>query len=272
MPPKSELLTPPRSLAGCFFSAIVRDTRGAELNDSDRLNHFPGSPLITITYVAEGEIRLVPPGGGIEHARAAQPLPRISVTPPQSAPTLSWCPGPVFAVSVGVYPDAWRRLSRTFDLSGVLESSYLAAGDMRAFWRHFCNAMAPRWRKARGLAVFPEWSGVARVSDWSRAFIARATIAGRGRSARALEQRIRRWTGQTQQSLAFYAAFEDLHQVSIRSRGMPLADIALEAGYSDQSHMGRAVRRATGFSPAKLNRLIDTEEAFWCYRLLGERF
>ncbi len=222
--------------------------------------------------MAEGEIQLVPPGGGIEHARVAQPLPRISVTLPQSTPTLSWCPGPVLAVSIGIYPDAWRRLSRTFDLSDVFECSNLAAGEMRTFWRRFCDVVEPRWRQTRGLAVFPEWSGVARLSDWSRAFIAHAAVAGPGRSARALEQRIRRWTSQSQQSLAFYAAFEDLHQVSIKSKGVPLADIALEAGYSDQSHMGRAVRRATGFSPAKLNRLIDSEEAFWCYRLLGERF
>lgn len=270
MPSTSELLTPPRSLAGCFFAAIVRDTRGVELNDSDRLNYFPGSPLVTVTFVAEGEIRLVPPGGGIEHARAARPLPRLSVTPPQNAPTLSWCPGPVLALSVGVYPDAWRRLSRAFDLSEVIGS--LAVGDMRAFWHRACDEVEPRWRKARSLAVFPEWSGVARLSDWSRAFIARTAVDGRERSARALEQRIRRWTSQSKQSLAFFAAFEDLHQVSIKSRGVPLAEIALQAGYSDQSHMGRAVRRATGFSPAKLNRLIDSEEAFWCYRLLGERF
>ena len=50
------------------------------------------------------------------------------------------------------------------------------------------------------------------------------------------------------------------------------AQIALDAHFSDQSHMGRAVKRATGFSPAHLNTLTETNEAFWCYRLLGERF
>jgi len=38
------------------------------------------------------------------------------------------------------------------------------------------------------------------------------------------------------------------------------------------SHMGRVVRQTTGYSPAQLNRLIETDEAFWCYRLLGEHF
>lgn len=56
-----------------------------------------------------------------------------------------------------------------------------------------------------------------------------------------------------------------------RDRGV-LSERLAEAGFSDQSHVGRAVRRTTGFSPAKLNRLIQREEAFWCDRLLGEHF
>lgn len=89
---------------------------------------------------------------------------------------------------------------------------------------------------------------------------------------RATERRLRRWSGQNQQSLEFYARFEKLHQLSVAEKGASLAEIAHDAGFSDQSHMGRTVRRATGYSPAKLNHLIETEEAFWCYRLLGERF
>jgi len=50
------------------------------------------------------------------------------------------------------------------------------------------------------------------------------------------------------------------------------AELAAEAGFADQSHLGRALKRATGFSPVSLNRKIATEEPFWCYRLLGERF
>ncbi len=63
-----------------------------------------------------------------------------------------------------------------------------------------------------------------------------------------------------------------LRHVAQNSAGGPLSEIAIDAGYADQSHMGRAVRRATGFSPARLNRAIENEEAFWCYRLFGERF
>lgn len=36
----------------------------------------------------------------------------------------------------------------------------------------------------------------------------------------------------------------------------PLADLAAEAGFADQAHMSRAMKAATGFSPAALRRLF----------------
>lgn len=51
-----------------------------------------------------------------------------------------------------------------------------------------------------------------------------------------------------------------------------LAALALSAGFSDQSHMGREVRRVTGIPPGRFRQLIDTEEAFWFYRLIEGQF
>lgn len=81
-----------------------------------------------------------------------------------------------------------------------------------------------------------------------------------------------RWTNTSKQTLDYYAAIENLHQRIVENPDHSLAELAADAQFSDQSHMGRSVKRATGFSPAKLNRMIETEESFWCYRLLGERF
>ena len=97
-------------------------------------------------------------------------------------------------------------------------------------------------------------------------------MSSAGQSLRSYERRLKRSSGHTQRALMFYANVENLHKVARENADQPLSDIALAAGYSDQSHMGRALRRATGFSPAQLNHAIETEEAFWCYRLLGERF
>jgi AraC-like DNA-binding protein len=53
---------------------------------------------------------------------------------------------------------------------------------------------------------------------------------------------------------------------------MSLAQLAADAGFADQSHMTRHVRRETGFTPEQLRELIETDETFWCYRLVAERF
>jgi AraC-like DNA-binding protein len=118
----------------------------------------------------------------------------------------------------------------------------------------------------------PGFDRVTGVADWTRSVVARVAVSGPGRSVRSIERRLRRASGKSRRTLDFFGTFDRLHAISRAAPDRPLAEIALDAGYSDQSHMGRAVRRATGFSPARLNRAIETEEAFWCYRLLGERF
>ena len=42
--------------------------------------------------------------------------------------------------------------------------------------------------------------------------------------------------------------------------------IALDNGFSDQSHFIRETRRITGFSPEALRHGFLHEEAFWIYR------
>jgi len=49
-------------------------------------------------------------------------------------------------------------------------------------------------------------------------------------------------------------------------------DIATDAGYSDQSSMGWHVLAQTGFTPIELMRTFESDEAFWSYRLMGERY
>jgi len=51
-----------------------------------------------------------------------------------------------------------------------------------------------------------------------------------------------------------------------------MGGVATDAGYSDQSHMGRHVRAQKGFTPAELMRRFESDEASWSYRLMGERY
>lgn len=278
MKPTSALLQPPSQLASCLFAAIVRDTRGTTLSDVDRFNHFPASPLVSVTYVISGRIHVVPTGCSLEHAQEAPPISQQSVLPPQDEPVSSWSPGPVAVVTIGFYPEAWKKLEKGNAEHLVFNTLEATFGDLRQGedldirMAKFAKAFDPVWQAVRATGGLGDWAGSMLLTDWSRSIIGRAALAGPGRSLRAFERRLRRWSKQSRQSLKFYSDIENLHRLASNQITNSPAALANDAGYSDQSHMGRAVRRATGFSPAHLNTLIKTKEAFWCYRLLGERF
>jgi hypothetical protein len=231
--------------------------------------------LVTVTYVIAGDLCLVQAGQGTE---TGQSIAQCSVTPPQSTPITSWSPGPIAVISVAIYPDAWAKLGQNaatdivFRSLGAAFGDVQPNGDLETHWVVFCDAITPSWETARASGGLADWSGSDRLTDWAQSVVVRTALAGPGRSIRAMERRLKRWSHHSQQSLKFYADFEKLHALWASQTDITPAGLASDAGYADQSHMGRAVRRATGFSPAKLNTLIATQEAFWCYRLLGERF
>ena len=281
----SLLLFPRASLTGCVFAAIARDTRKTVLSDADRLNHFPASPFVALTYQHTGLTHLVTEEVNFKVLRQTQPLPRMSVAGPQNQPVTSWNSGAVFAVTVGFYPDAWSKLIGIaptaltnkminpvpLELKEILDACKDAENAV-SFWEAFQDGLKPLWEESMRHCPQPLWNRQHPIADWAQTQIVRAATSGVGKSLRATQRRLRNWTGQNRQSLSFYAKFEELHRTVVGDGTSSLAGLAHQAGYSDQSHMTRAVRRATGFSPAHLNKLVATKEAFWCYRLLGERF
>lgn len=278
MQPKSCLLLPPPDLANCIAAAIFRDTKGTDLTDADRLNYFPASPLHSLTFVLAGQLHISAGLHDIASLRACKPVAGTVVIPPPDEPIVSWSPGPVVALTIGFFPEAWRILGGGQDedalprLLNVPASRLSHPDEVEKQWATFCSELSSLWSERRASTAFANWPGSDKVADWSRHLLARLAIAGPGRSARAMERRLRRWTGQSRQSLGFYARIEELHRMRTTEPDAPLAALANDAKFSDQSHMGRAVKRATGFSPARLNRMIETDEPFWCYRLMGERF
>ncbi|MGC1503994.1 MAG: helix-turn-helix domain-containing protein [Sulfitobacter sp.] len=269
---------PPKQLSSCIAAAIVRDTRGAALTDDDRFNCFPSTPLVSVTRIVEGELRLVDTIGNLEAARSSRPLPSLSVLRPHDCPTISWSPAGVYAITLGLYPDAWVKLGVSSkegiapeDLEAIL-GVFSADHDPVSGWDRICRALITLWEAKRHAGGMPDWPGSDLLSDWSRHLFSRIAMTAPGKSVRTIERRLRRWTGRTAQQLDHFSAMEDLHRRMVEDPDLSLVELANDAGFADQSHMGRAVRRSTGFSPAQLNQLIRTHEAFWCYRLLGERF
>ena len=279
------LYLPPHSLASCVITGVERDTRERALREEQRFNFFPASPFCTISWFFEGTSYLVDPSNPIPSS--AHPVPQLSFAGPQTKPMASWNPGVVHALTVGIYPEAWKQLvecdleplvDKTLPLEDVASGALLdlckevlAGPTNKTPFQQFMEGLGPIWISSRA----PRHSAYHRLSDWTHELATKAASSGTGKSVRQAQRRIKSWTGQNQRDLQFYARNEALFEKTLAAGlkgNLDLAEVALDAGFSDQAHMGRSVRKLTGMSPAKLNHLIATAEAFWCYRLIGERF
>lgn len=265
----SKLLLPPRSLADCVYCAMVRDTRGCELSDETQFNYFPASPLIVVTLVFDGQIHMATADENPNDVRNSAPMASCFVTQPLGRAIVSWSPGPVAAISLCFYPDAWRVLSAMADPIAIMQSSFIRVPQSEDDWTLFCDNLAPTWLNVRPKLAFPQHA-IGRLRSWAGALLARAGKVGLDASVRTIERRIRRWAGVNRSQLEYYGRLEELHRAhSTLKKATNAAQLAFDAGYADQSHMGRAVLRSTGFTPARLARLIACNEKFWFYRALA---
>lgn len=279
-PDCARLHLPDASLGGCIFVAAERDTRGQSLRDEERFNYFPATPFSMISWVFQGSLHLVDdPGAGGQPTLGAA-LPRVVFSGPHRGPSASWSPGPIHALSIAMTPDAALDL---FGISAEQVVDTVIALDEVASGPIVDRLVAVE--PIDGGSAFPTiesilaeaWSDVragqhlASVRRWTQSVAMKAAFSRAGLGARQAQRRIRVRTGQSQRDLERYARLEDtIAQAVARPPGvrLDLADLAASAGYADQSHMGREVRRATGVSPARLEALIENEEGFWFYRLL----
>tara|TARA_B110000977_G_C11031757_1_gene475539 strand:- start:1018 stop:1677 length:660 start_codon:yes stop_codon:yes gene_type:complete len=212
----------------------------------------------------------------LEDLRKRPVAPKRLFMPPQIKPQMSWSSGPLRAMTIAFYPDAWQRLGGTLDGAPpenlVSALSLLDTDTLEISWNHFWQEMTTIWLASKGSDWPADWIGSDRLKDWTNHLMGQLLRSGLGSSLRSAQRRLQRWTGLDRQALEFFAKVEEAHRLISAEPTATPAELASDAGFSDQSHMGRALKRATGFSPVTLNRKIATEESFWCYRLLGERF
>ena len=209
------------------------------------------------------------------------PLPRLTLAGPQRRRARAGRP-PVHALSVAFRPEDLARLTGVRGTALMDGIAPLAEVASRAFldaclsvfegsdagpFARVENALAPLWRDARPAAPAPF------LGEWLRGLAGRAVLSGAGQGLRQVQRRIKAWTGQSHRDLQRYSRVEDaMARMSAHRRdgGIDWAGLAGGAGFADQSHLGREVRRVTGLSPARLEARIAQDEAFWFYRLLGE--
>lgn len=284
--PIAKVIWPRPSLAGCIMATFVRDTRGCQLTSTQRMNHFAAAPFCGVSWFIEGGAHLVDWPAEAHNPAAQPPLPRMVFHGPHRAPTTGWNPGPVYAVLTMFHSDAIAALTgmdvgtmidRVVPAEEVLSGELLSAceamwhaDDSEERYRHFEDRLDPLWQKARP----PGHVANRLLQDWTRSLAVRAVTSGAGRSLRQAERRVRSWTGRSLRGLQAHVLTEKVHETVTRYRGkkLALAQLAAEAGFADQAHMTRHMKRETGFTPDQLRELIETDEGFWCYRLMGERF
>ena len=101
---------PSPALGSCVLAGVERDTRGCMLDDAERFNYYPATPMAVISWIFEGTLHMVEENGQSPRPRLSPTLPRLVLSGPQRSPSVSWSPGAVHALSLGFYPEALGRL------------------------------------------------------------------------------------------------------------------------------------------------------------------
>src|SRR5215468_3168749 len=265
---------PRAALEACVRGFVVRRVEGAE--DSEHLSSFPATASCSLSWFLEGSaVRVCDEQS--THAR-------IVFRGPQTRPVVVRHRGPLDMFILLLAADAlwWltgvrvdRYLNRIYPLAAALDDSWQAmaldvlhAPSDEDRVERIERFLEPRWQAARSRNRAASWGPAQRHGEWSRAAISRAHIFSKGRSRRQLERQMRTMTGWSARALRGLARAENallLAAHSTQSR-VNWASIAAEAGYADQSHLCRELRRYTGFSPQQLWRRVPNEEDLWVYK------
>lgn len=278
--PRSHLRLPCPDLGGCIFAGIERDTRGTVLLNNDLFNYYPATPMVLISWIFEGTIHMVE-GGALDAVSSLGPaLPSLVFSGPQSRPVTSWSPGSIHALSVAFFPEAigeilGKSIEEYVDCIVPLED--VANEPLLTLCNSLFKIRAAQPFSQLQELILPLWCGShisyngPLMTNWVRSLLVRAAFSQAGCSIRQLQRRIKNWTGQNHRQLQLFLRVEEAFVLANKQRyygSIGLAELAAEAGFSDQSHMGREVSRVTGLSPARLNEQIAQSEAFWFYRLI----
>lgn len=271
----SSYFHPAPELAGCVRIIVGRNTLGWNLDEAERHNHLPTLVTCCLTWMIEGGIQIKTKG----YRRAVASM---VCSGPQTLPSVTVNLGPAHMLGVMIYPDAFHRMTgihpgelvnKTVPMQDIFSQEWmlwaqavmLAPNDVE---RVECiqEFLMQRWMQCKNK---PQRIG-ATFQDWIHFLEKQMASQSQHISQRQVERWIKRWTGQNLRGLqgvaraeqAFFYAFKGLLRGELNWR-----DVALQSGYSDQSHLCRETRRFSGFSPDELKNGMLQQESFWIYRL-----
>lgn len=277
---------PPWGLSTCIRAVLMRNTVGMSLPASQRWAHYPAGPICAIHCLFKGRAELVSSGYARFEVASRQQMPSITVSGPHTQPRTVFYDTPSHGVMIIFYPDAWLALTgisaaaltdQVVDARAVLPKELLRRCERMFDAEHdesriqqFFEDLLPLWQQSAHTQEHwqpKDWAQA--LTPWMDSLALRAAATGWGRSLRQSERRIKQWTGWSLRKLkgsvrgeaVFFAAMQAMNDDHV-----DWTQIALNHGFSDQSHLIRETRRITGFSPEALRHGILNEEAFWSYR------
>ena len=260
-----------------LFMLVVRDTRGCELGEHEQLNRFPANPYCCITWMLEGEARLVAQGA----AARDEALPRHFVHGCQTRPCVSRNEGERHSFCAVFYPDAFHALFGV-DLAAIQDAFVDVARVLPPHGLQLVDAVAaaPDDDARRRIvdAFLAAHATTLVASAWMRLRRMGVNIglrvAGRllGVGPRQVQRLARREGGMSVQGLSrLWRGERSLRKVRAAladGQAIDWAAHAVDAGYADQSHFVRDCKEISGRTPTQIAQQARHDEADWMYRLL----
>ncbi|RAS33091.1 helix-turn-helix domain-containing protein [Paraburkholderia bryophila] len=274
----------PAVLQGAVVAVITRDTRGVELNDAQRLTHFPASPLVSLSAFQDmqgGLVERTPDGPRWQPFGAS-----VTLSGSQCQPTASWSPTGGRGCMICFTADTARSLFG-LDPAAVQDRCVPAQTVLGEVWQPLLQALldapddaatlaalqqhlAARWQALQGRA-----SATPSLRQIGRHWVARLGLQAHEwrntHSARQVERRIKAHSGRSLREWQLLVKTEGVF-FNARDRydageSVDWAALAFDEGFADQAHLSRTAKRITGFSPGEFAQRFAEDESFWLYRL-----
>ncbi len=276
----SRAFLPPPSLRRHLLFVVERDTRGCSLNPLQAFTYCPTSPNLCICWMWQGHMERL-----LEWRPDDIEAPRERFSSPvllrggSSKPWIHYSDEPLHSLIAVFRPDAIR------DLLGLEPTEWLdRISPFQEIMLH------PKWRELSSQILAAQDSTTAlnllyeglesqfstdpfidKAPELATRWLTRLQNSAALASLRSQQRWIRRLTGTTFQHLSRFGRLENLALMVVRNfmnnqHQIRQAELATDGGFSDQSHMAREVKRATGFSMGEVLCRISLYESFWMFR------
>ncbi len=270
------------------MAIVSRDMRDVILSEAQRLSHFPASSFICLSWhddIAVGMLERQ--DKEILWTRFDQD---VVISGSQSKPTVYWSThngrGGMMYFTINAAKELFN-----IDVTTIQDRSVCARQLLGASWFAMFDQLVEARDDRTMLEVIKHhissrWDNMHHTSNpaqslqyagrkWVGRLALQAKLWHDSRSLRQVQRSIKAMSGRSlrewQLLVSTEKVFFDVAQDDPKVlNNLDWAALALDAGFSDQAHLTRTVKRITGFPPAEFARRFVEDESFWIYRLWNQ--